>query len=267
MKLAISGKGGVGKTTLAAGLSTYFANRGYRVYAVDADPDASLGLALGLEPEAVEAIRPIVEMRDLIVSRTGGEGAFFSLNPEVEDLLEEYSLPLGNVLFFKMGAVKQGGTSCYCRENSVLHALLTTLLLRRDEMVILDMGAGIEQLTRGTARGVDLLLVVTEPTRVSLQTARTVTALAYDLEIRNIAYVGNKVRTPAERLFLEENLPSNQLLGILPFDEQEWGRARQGRAEGVDNHLQEDIAAIGAKILAAYAVHSLPNQPMKALRE
>lgn len=253
MKLAISGKGGVGKTTVAAGLATFFADNGYRVYAVDADPDASLGLALGLEPEAVEAVKPIVEMRDVIVARTGGEGAFFSLNPEVGDLLDSYSLPLGNILFFKMGAVKQGGTSCYCRENSVLHALVSTLLLRRDEMVILDMGAGIEHLTRGTSRGVDLLLVVTEPTRVSLQTARTVTALATDLAIRNIAYVGNKVRTPAERSFLEENLPAGQLLGVLPFDEQEWGRARVGGPEGQASTLQQAIAALGAQILATYA--------------
>lgn len=258
MKLAISGKGGVGKTTLAAGLARYFAGCGYRVYAVDADPDASLGLALGLEPEATEGIKPIAAMRDLIVARTGGDGAFFSLNPEVDDLLDTYSLPLGNILFFKMGTVKQGGTSCYCRENSILHALLTALLLRRDEMVILDLGAGIEQLTRGTARGVDLLLVVTEPTRVSLKTARTISALARDLEIERLCYVGNKVRSAAESAFLKENLPADQLLGMLPFNEEEWDRAREGNEHGArDNPLQEAIAAIGTRILAVCATRPM----------
>ncbi|MCR4418858.1 MAG: AAA family ATPase [Clostridia bacterium] len=253
MKLAISGKGGVGKTTLAAGLVRYFADRGFTVYAVDADPDASLGLALGLDPEALAGMLPIVEMREVIASLTGGEGAFFSLNPEVGSLIEQYSVAADNVRFLKMGTVKQGGTSCYCRENSVLHALLSHLLLRRDEVVILDFSAGIEPLTRGTARGVNLLLVVTEPTRVSLHTARTVTALARDLEIQHVAYVGNKVRSNEEEAFLREHLPSDALLGVLPFDEGEWARGRSLSEGTVAPSLRPALETIGNRILAAYA--------------
>jgi CO dehydrogenase maturation factor len=252
MKLAVSGKGGVGKTTVAAGLAQYFAAQGYRVYAVDADPDASLGLALGISPELAGKIKPIVDMREMILSLTGGEGSFFTFNPEVDDLLEEFSLPLGNILFFKMGTVKQGGTSCYCRENSVLHALISTLVLKRHELVVLDMGAGIEQLTRGTARGITLLLVVTEPTVVSVQTARTVTSLARDLEIPRVAYVANKVKSVEDRKFIEDNFPSESVLGYLPFDDAEWKRARQGISAGAEGPLQEAIFGVGRRILAAY---------------
>ncbi|MGB9886699.1 MAG: AAA family ATPase [Moorellales bacterium] len=252
MKLAISGKGGVGKTTLAAGLARFFAGQGFHVYAVDADPDASLGLALGLDPAVVASIPPIVEMRDLIAERTGGEGAFFSLNPEVGDLAERYSLSVHNIRFLKMGTVKKGGTSCYCRENSILHALLTHLLLRQDEMVILDFGAGIEPLTRGTAEGVDLLVVVTEPSQVSLHTARTVTALARDLEISNVVYVGNKVRSPAEATFLEGQFPPGTLLGVIPFDEEEWTGALDRTGAAVGGSVRMAIEAIGKRVLAAY---------------
>lgn len=217
MKIAISGKGGVGKTTIAAGLINYFARQGFQVYAVDADPDTSLGMVLGLPEERLGTLKPIVDMRQLIAERTGGEGAFFSLNPEVDGLLEDYTIKNGNILFLKMGAIKPGGSTCYCRENTVLNAMINSLLLKRREMVVLDMGAGIEHLTRGTSRGVDVMLVVTEPTLVSIQTARVVQQLARELGIERIKFIGNKIRQPRDREFILNHLPAEDVIGLIPL--------------------------------------------------
>ncbi|WP_338819671.1 Carbon monoxide dehydrogenase accessory protein [Moorella thermoacetica] len=217
MKLAISGKGGVGKTTIAAGLIKYFAGQGYQVYAVDADPDTSLGMVLGLPEERLGTLKPIVDMRQIIAERTGGEGAFFALNPEVDSLLEDFTIKNDNILFLKMGAIKPGGSTCYCRENTVLNAMINSLLLKRREMVVLDMGAGIEHLTRGTARGVDTMLIVTEPTLVSIQTARVIQKLASELGIEQIKFIGNKLRHPRDEEFILNHLPSDDVIGLIPF--------------------------------------------------
>ncbi|NLC76295.1 MAG: AAA family ATPase [Clostridia bacterium] len=216
MKIAISGKGGVGKTTIAAGLIKYFAGKGFEVIAVDADPDLSLGTVLGLPDEVISEIKPIVDMRELILEKTG-DGTYFTLNPQVDDLLKDYSIPIDGIRFLKMGAVKQGGSSCYCRENTVLHALVASLMLQRDQMVFLDMGAGIEHLTRGTAQGVDMMLIVTEPSRTSIQTAKTVRSLAQDLGIKQIKFIGNKIHQTHERDFLLENLGQENFLGLLHY--------------------------------------------------
>ncbi|TDA64516.1 MAG: carbon monoxide dehydrogenase [Clostridia bacterium] len=232
MKIAVSGKGGVGKTTLAAGLVHYLAGCGYTVYAVDADADASLGLALGLPEEVVSNLAPVVDMREDVARATGGSGAFFSLNPDANQLLSRFTLRLGSILFLKMGSVKQGGTSCYCRENSVLHALVSSLLLEKQEVVVMDMSAGIEHLTRGTARGVDLMLVVTEPSRASLQTARLVARLATDLGVSRVKFIGNKVRSEAERDLISAALSPGDMLGNIPFAEAIWQGSMAG---GQDN--------------------------------
>lgn len=219
MKIAVSGKGGVGKTTISAYLVQKFAGEGYQVYAVDADPDLSLGTVLGLENNDIANLKPIVDMRDVIAAKSSGGGAFYSLNPEVDDVLDQYSLKMGNIKFFKMGAVKQGGTSCYCRENSFLNSLVNSLLLKNDDVVVLDMGAGIEHLTRGTSKGVDAIIVVTEPTKVSVQTAKVVQNLAKELEIKNVKFIGNKIRRAEEREFLESHLPAEDLIGFISFNE------------------------------------------------
>lgn len=152
MKIAVSGKGGVGKTTISAYFAKRFAKEGYQVYAVDADPDLSLGTVLGIENSDIANLKPIVDMRDVIAAKSGGGGSFYSLNPDVDDVLDEYAINLGNIKFFKMGAVKQGGSSCYCRENSFLNSLMNSLLLKKNDVVVLDMGAGIEHLTRERPR-------------------------------------------------------------------------------------------------------------------
>jgi CO dehydrogenase nickel-insertion accessory protein CooC1 len=201
VKIAITGKGGVGKTTLAAGLINLFAQRGFQVYAVDADPDVSLGTTLGVPEETLAAQPPLVEMRELIKERTGAQGGFFVLNPQVDDVLDKYSIDIGNIKLLRMGGYKNAGSSCYCPENAFLNAIVNSLLLGNKDVVILDFGAGIEHLTRGTARGVDLMLIVTEPTKVSVDTAKVIQTLSSEMEISDVKVVGNKVRTEKENMY------------------------------------------------------------------
>ena len=221
MKIAISGKGGVGKTLLAALLSRIFAESGYSVIAIDADPDSNLAAALGF-PHS-EKITPISEMSDLIEERTGARpgqtGTFFKLNPKVDDLPEKYSLEYSGIRLMVMGRIKKGGTGCYCPENALLKALIIHLFLARNEVVILDMEAGIEHLGRGTAKIVDKLIVVVEPGRRSLETAYRIDKLAKDIGLHNIAIVGNKLRSQADREFLISNLPNFEFLGFIPYDQ------------------------------------------------
>jgi CO dehydrogenase maturation factor len=219
MKIAISGKGGVGKTTISAGLVKLFSNRGHRVYAVDADPDVSLGTTLGLSTEEVESLTPLVEMKEVIQEKSQGGGAFFALNPKVDDVIEQYSIKIGNISFLRMGGIKQGGSACYCKENSFLNSVLNTLLFEQDDVVILDMSAGIEHLTRGTSDGVDLMLIVTEPTRVSIQTAKVVQKLARQLGVARVLILGNKIRSPKEEEFFTSQFSSDDIIGVIPFDE------------------------------------------------
>ena len=220
MKIAISGKGGVGKTMLAALLSKTFADSGYSVLAIDADPDANLAATLGF-PQA-ENITPISEMKELIEERTGvqpGKTApFFKLNPKVDDIPEKYSREHDGIKLMIMGRMKRGGSGCYCPENALLQALLTHLLLARSEVIILDMEAGIEHLGRATAKAVDKLIVVVEPWRRAVETACRVNQLAQDIGLHNVTIVGNKIRNPSEKEFLISSLPGFEFLGFIPCD-------------------------------------------------
>ena len=221
MKLAISGKGGVGKTLLAALLARAFALAGYSVTAIDADPDANLGLALGFS--GASGIAPIADMKELIQERTGtkpGEsGPYFKINPRVDDIPEKYSLKQDGIRLLVMGRPRAGGAGCYCPENAVLAALMAHLLLTPNEVVIMDMAAGIEHLNRGTARAVDRLIIVVEPGQASIETARRIVSLAKDLGLANVALVDNKVRGQAEKDFIMNALSDYNILGFLPYDE------------------------------------------------
>jgi len=221
MKIAIGGKGGVGKTLLAALLSKSFAGSGYSVIAIDADPDGNLAATLGFPYP--ERIVPISEMSDLIEERTGAKpgksGGFFKLNPKVDDLPDEYSQEHGGIKLMVMGRLKRGGSGCYCPENALLRALVTHLLLARDEVIILDMEAGIEHLGRATAKAVDRLIIVVEPGRRSVDSAYRVCKLAKDIALENIAVVGNKVRSPEDRAFLISSLAGFEFLGFIPYDQ------------------------------------------------
>jgi CO dehydrogenase maturation factor len=221
MKIAISGKGGVGKTLLASLLAKIFSESGYSVLAIDADPDANLAANLGFPNP--DAIIPISDLNELIEERVGAKpgqsGTFFKLNPRVDDLPEKYAAKFNGIRLMVMGRIKRGGTGCYCAEGTLLQGLLTHLLLQRDEVVILDMEAGIEHLTRGTAKAVDKLIVVVEPGRRSIETAQRIFGLAQDLNLTKVAVVGNKIQNPSQKEFILKSLPNAEFLGFLPYDE------------------------------------------------
>lgn len=221
MKLAVTGKGGVGKTTLSALLAEIFAREGRRVLAIDANPDANLASALGLPAETSARIVPIAEMADLIEERTGARpgrsGGAFRLNPRVEDIPERFSARKDSIWLLVMGTVKSGGGGCLCPESALLSALLQHLLIQRDEVVVLDMDAGVEHLGRATAKYVDAFVIVVEPGQRSLQTAATVKKLALDLGITRCLVAGSKTRSEAERQFIQENVPPEELLGFINY--------------------------------------------------
>ena len=220
MKLAISGKGGVGKTTFASLLIRTLDENGKHVLAIDADPDANLAAALGIED--ADKITPIAEMKDLIFerteARTGTVGGFFKLNPKVDDLPEALSAKLGNIKLMLLGGVQKGGSGCICPESTLLRALVTHVVLARDEVVVMDMEAGIEHLGRATARAVDKLIVVVEPGRRSLDTAGHIRQLAAEIGVTNIGVVGNKIRGQKDQDFLEKHLSDFDFLGFIPYD-------------------------------------------------
>ena len=221
MKIAITGKGGVGKTLLASLLCKTFAEAGYSVIAIDADPDSNLASTLGF-PEP-DKIIPISEMKELIEERTGAQpgraASFFKLNPKVDDIPEKYAVERNGIKLMVMGRMKRGGSGCYCPESALLQALITHLLLGRDEVVILDMEAGIEHLGRATARAVDKLIVVVEPSRRAIETADRISKLAQDIGLHNMAVVGNKIRSQSEKEFIISNLPGFEFLGFIPYDQ------------------------------------------------
>jgi CO dehydrogenase maturation factor len=221
MKIAVTGKGGVGKTLLTALLSKIFSESGYSVLAIDADPDANLAATLGF-PDS-DKIIPISEMSALIEERTGARpgqiAPYFKLNPKVDDLPEKYSLKYNGIRLMVMGRIKKGGSGCYCPENALLQALLIHLLVARNEVVILDMEAGIEHLGRATAKTVDKLIVVVEPGRRSIETAYRIDELAQDIGLLNVAVVANKVRNQSDREFLISNLADFEFLGFIPYDQ------------------------------------------------
>lgn len=221
MKIAVTGKGGVGKTTLSALLAREYVRRGQRVLAIDADPSPCLGGALAIPEELLSQLQPISEMEALIAERTGanpGEyGGFFKLNPRVDDLPERFSAAHEGVRLLELGGVEMGGSGCICPESTILRALITHVVLYRDEVVIIDMYAGVEHLGRATADAVDAMAIVVEPTRRSLVTAAQISDLAQDLGITNLYLVGSKIREEDDLEFIRRQGLDLPLLGSLPF--------------------------------------------------
>ncbi len=243
MKVAITGKGGVGKTTVAASLAHCWRDMGYRVIAVDADPDANLAGTLGYRgPD----ITPLSGLKELIEERVGGGqgwGGFLKMNPRVDDIPDRFGIDVDGIRILVMGTIDRGRKGCACPENVLLREVLNHLILSQHERVIVDMEAGIEHLGRGTAEGVDAMLVVVEPGWASLQTAKRTASLATDLGIKRIDAIGNKVTGDDALAFIRSHLGAISLLGALPFDAGVEEDARSGRI-GVDRAFYREMARI-----------------------
>ena len=255
LKLAITGKGGVGKTTLCSLLARLYAAEGNTVLAIDANPDANLGTALGIPVEELSRITPIAQMKELVQERTGGKpgtiGGFFKLNPRVDDIPERFSIAKDGVRLLIMGTVKKGGSGCMCPESALLRSLLNHLLLRRSEVVILDMDAGVEHLGRGTAESVDAFISVVEPGRRSLDTAQAIKRLAQDIGIKKCYVVGNKVTSDADRQFIIENLPDFELLGFISYNPKIAEADRKGMSPfDIDPNVASEVRVIKEKLEA-----------------
>jgi CO dehydrogenase maturation factor len=219
LKIAIGGKGGVGKTTICAGLSQLFAEGGFDVLAIDADPNANLALAFGIPSE--KSPTPLIEMKELIFERTGtgknSVGAYFKLNPKVSDLPEKYWLNVDGLKLLVLGAITQGGAGCACPEGAFLKALLTYTILQRQELVLVDLAAGVEFMGRASVQGIDALVVVVEPGGRSIETANNLAKMAGELGIKNVTAIANKITERSQEDLIRSELKDVALLGILAY--------------------------------------------------
>ena len=251
MKVAITGKGGVGKTTLSSTLARLYADEGRVVLAADVDPDANLGLALGMSQEEVDQIVPISKMRTLVEERTGADPSnkFYKLNPYVADIPEKFAKDINGVKLLVMGTVDVGGSGCVCPEHVMLKAILSSLTYRKDDVVIMDMEAGLEHLGRGTASNMDQFIVVIEPGARSVQTYEKVKQLAADLGVTKVDVVANKIRDDADREFVRSRIPEENLLGFISYDAEVIDADRRGLSPyDVSPRAVEEIRAIKARI-------------------
>ena len=235
MKVAITGKGGVGKTTLSSTLARLYADEGRTVLAADVDPDANLGLALGLSEEEVNAIVPVSKMKQLAKERTGAndQNSFYKLNPEVSDLPEKLAKEINGVKLLVMGTVDTGGTGCVCPEHVMLKAILSNL----------------EHLGRGTASMMDQFIVVIEPGARSVQTYERIKSLAKDIGITKVRVVANKIRDDSDREFIRSRIPADDLLGFISYNPDVIDADRKGLSPyDCSPQALEEIRAIKARI-------------------
>ena len=251
MKVAVTGKGGVGKTTLASTLARLYADEGRTVLAADVDPDANLGLALGLTQEEVNSIVPVSKMKELVMERTAANASntFYKLNPQVSDLPDKLAKDVNGVKLLVMGTVDTGGSGCVCPEHVMLKALISSLVFRKDDVVVMDMEAGLEHLGRGTASMMDRFIVVIEPGARSIQTWEKVKKLAGDLGITKVDVVANKVRDAEDEAFIRQNVPPEALLGFLHYNSEVIDADRRGLSPyDVSPRMVEEIRRIKARM-------------------
>jgi CO dehydrogenase maturation factor len=255
MKLAIAGKGGSGKSTIAAALALLQARQGGRVLAVDADPDANLASALGVPPDRQAEIVPIADRKALIEERTGAKvrqyGQMFKMNPEVSDISNEYALVHDGVALLVLGAIEAGGSGCACPESVLIRALVTDLVLYRHDSLVMDLEAGVEHLGRGTARGVDLMLVVVEPSRMSIECAERVVRMAGDIGITDIRIVANKVFSSEDERWIRAALPDHRVIAVIPYSDAIRAADRDGRSvlEGLNREERSCLEGLLESLL------------------
>jgi len=249
MKIAISGKGGVGKTTLAGVMARILAAEGKKVLAIDADPDSNLASAIGLDKEALAKLSPIASMTSLVEERTGAKkgtfGSMLKLNPKVDDLPDEMGVVYQGVKLLLLGCIPQGGGGCFCPENVLLKNLVLHLLVQRGEALIIDMEAGLEHLGRGSTGYVDALIIVVEPGQRAINTAKQIKKLGEDLHIKKIMIVGNKVASDQDRKIIEESLSDFPVLGHMSFNPMVLQADREGKSPyDIDEKIKEEVKAI-----------------------
>lgn len=230
MKIAITGKGGVGKTTFAATLARLYADEGRSVLAADVDPDANLGLALGMSEEDLSQIIPITRMRKLVEERTGADefNKIFRINPKVDDIPDKYAKNCNGVKLLLLGTVDTANSGCVCPEHVMLKRIISHLMLRSSDVVIMDMEAGLEHLGRGTTAGMDQFVVVIEPGARSVQTYRNVKRLAEGLGVKQVGVVANKIRDEKDEEFVRSMIPAEDLLGMIHYNTDIMDADRQG---------------------------------------
>ena len=248
MKIAVAGKGGVGKTTVAAGICRLLAEQGRSPWAIDADPNNCLGYALGFPQHRLDEVKPLSEMREMLAERAGssaGQGGMFTLNPDVTDLISDYEIKDRDISLLVMGAVDEGGTGCMCPENATLRTILRELVHTERDLIV-DMVAGLEHLGRGTAQAVDGLLIVTRPAGSALRTVQRIISLAEDIGITRIWAVGNDASSEQETTNIREALAPVPVLGILPHYE---GLSDEDVFAGASgSNLKSDLSQILTKL-------------------
>lgn len=232
LKIAIGGKGGVGKTTITALLARCLAtDKSNKVIAIDADPVANLAAGLGIPED--KPIKPISELTELIAERTGATpgtmGGFFTLNPKVDDIPDRFSLERDGVKLLVMGTVQSGGSGCICPESTILKALMNHLVLVRDDIVIMDMEAGVEHLGRATSASVDALIVVVNPGARSRAAAGKIRQLGQDIGIKNILILANRVKGAEDEEIIRQSLSDFEIIGFIPEQDEIVNADRAGR--------------------------------------
>jgi CO dehydrogenase maturation factor len=254
LKIAVGGKGGVGKTTITALLARALAvDENNKVIAIDADPVANLAAGLGISEE--KPIKPIAELTELIEERTGAKagtmGGFFALNPKVDDIPDRFSLSRDGVKLLVMGTVKSGGSGCICPESTILKALMNHLVLFRDDIVIMDMEAGVEHLGRATSASVDALVIVVNPGARSRAAATTIRKLGQDIGIKNIVVLANRVKDDEDIKLIRDSLADFPILGFLPEDEEVVAADREARRPYEQiNTAPKELFAVVERLLA-----------------
>ncbi|MHC4560226.1 MAG: ATP-binding protein [Planctomycetota bacterium] len=260
VKIAIGGKGGVGKTTVSAIWAQLFAEDGLDVLAIDADPNTNLASAFGIPSE--QSPEPLIKMKELIAERTGtgkdAVGAYFRLNPKVIDLPEKHWLEINGLKLLILGAITQAGTGCACPEGAFLKALLTHTILQRQELVLVDLAAGVEFMGRASIQGIDAFVAVVEPGGRSIETANNIAKMAKELGIGCVGAIANKITESAQTELIKSQLKEAVLLGTLPYSRSvQEADLRRASVFGADDEVTEQLKKAKNKLAELISGSSL----------